>query len=140
MVAERRSAVKQVPRGTSERPHPFLAEHRQPWLDGFVVGLLFGEGSFTGDAKRPAVSVRVHADSIAALQLARDATGWGTIYGPYRNAQSDGIKRGESVQWMIRSNQDLAELTWWLDQLGFEHIDARVGPRYVEWRDRWRRG
>ena len=49
---------------------------------GFVMGLITGEGSFTGDYRKPALQVKLHARDIVVLEALRDMFG-GKIYGPY---------------------------------------------------------
>lgn len=49
---------------------------------GFLFGLLVGEGSFTGDGKRPAVRVNMHARHEQLLRHMRELWG-GKVHGPY---------------------------------------------------------
>jgi hypothetical protein len=49
---------------------------------GYVIGLIVGEGSFTGDGKAPCLEVRLHVDDPEPLLKLREVFG-GRIYGPY---------------------------------------------------------
>lgn len=49
---------------------------------GYAMGIIAGEGSFTGDWKDPNLQVRLHQRDIAVLQFLRRMFG-GQIYGPY---------------------------------------------------------
>ena len=67
---------------------------------GYLIGLIVGEGSFTGDRKQPALSVKMHARDPEPLARLHELLG-GRIYGPYLH---DG--RNYSI-WLLRG-ADLA--------------------------------
>jgi len=50
---------------------------------GYAVGLIVGEGSFTGDQTTPCLSVKLHEDDPDPLLFLRQLFG-GRVYGPYR--------------------------------------------------------
>ena len=84
------------------------AKHRSPFHIGYLMGLLVGEGSFTGDRKAPALQVKLHeADPLPLLNLQR-ALG-GRIHGPYHHAGKDGITRHYTV-WYLRGKGLMALL------------------------------
>ena len=51
---------------------------------GYIMGLVVGEGSFTGDARTPTLSIKLHRDDPQPLVLVNRALG-GRIYGPYEH-------------------------------------------------------
>jgi len=51
---------------------------------GYVMGLIVGEGSFTGDRHHPALSVKLHQRDPEPLRSLLTALG-GRIYGPYHH-------------------------------------------------------
>lgn len=52
---------------------------------GFSMGLIVGEGSFTGDRHQPALQIRMHRRDLEALEHVQRQLG-GRIFGPYANA------------------------------------------------------
>lgn len=51
---------------------------------GFLVGLLVGEGSFSGDGKRAAVVIGMHPDHVEVFRWLTTQFPGGRVYGPYR--------------------------------------------------------
>jgi hypothetical protein len=49
---------------------------------GFIMGLVIGEGSFTGDRHRAELAIRLHESDPEPLRLIQMTLG-GRIYGPY---------------------------------------------------------
>ena len=81
---------------------PYGETSRAPALDssgfreGFLVGILVGEGHFGGDGKQPQVTLRMHTKHEALFQwIMREFPG-GRLYGPYNH----GGRR--YYQWMAR--------------------------------------
>jgi hypothetical protein len=61
------------------------------------MGLIVGEGSFTGDRDQPAVQIRMHARDVEALEQVRKELG-GRVFGPY-------ARRGRnSCVYLLRGN------------------------------------
>jgi hypothetical protein len=56
---------------------------------GFVMGIISGEGSFTGDYRKPALQVKMHARDITLLE-AHTPTATGTTVCGYCGARSCG--------------------------------------------------
>jgi len=50
---------------------------------GYLMGLIVGEGSFTGDRAAPVLSVKLHEEDPEPLQWLARSLG-GKVYGPYR--------------------------------------------------------
>src|SRR6266542_4446912 len=53
---------------------------------GYAMGILVGEGSFTGDISHPALQVKMHARDYAVLEFLKNQFG-GKIYGPYTHGE-----------------------------------------------------
>ncbi|HEX8650425.1 MAG TPA: LAGLIDADG family homing endonuclease [Pyrinomonadaceae bacterium] len=51
---------------------------------GYIMGLIVGEGSFTGDCKKGWLSIKLHMNDPAPLLEVQRLLG-GRIYGPYHN-------------------------------------------------------
>jgi hypothetical protein len=49
------------------------------------MGLIVGEGSFTGDREQPALQIRMHRRDLEALEQVQRQLG-GRIFGPYAHA------------------------------------------------------
>lgn len=81
---------------------------------GFVVGLLVGEGSFGGDGKQPQVTLRMHTRHEALFEWLMQRFPRSRLYGPYNHG-------GRSYyQWMARGRtlvEDVLPL-----------LEARIGP------------
>lgn len=60
------------------------SEAISPFDLGYAMGLIVGEGSFTGDRVAPALSVRLHELDPQPLRFRRRTLG-GRIYGPYHH-------------------------------------------------------
>ena len=57
----------------------------EPFGLGFSMGLIVGEGSFTGDRQQPALQIRMHRRDLEALEHVQRQLG-GRIFGPYAHA------------------------------------------------------
>lgn len=77
---------------------------------GYAMGLIVGEGSFTGDRRAACLSVRLHADDPLPLEHLWSLFG-GRIYGPYEY----GIRR--SWAWMLRGDDLWDALPMLFDRL-----------------------
>ena len=49
---------------------------------GYAIGLIVGEGSFTGDRQQPSLEIRMHRRDLEPLESVRRVLG-GRIFGPY---------------------------------------------------------
>lgn len=49
---------------------------------GYAMGLIVGEGSFTGDRQQPSLEIRMHRRDLDPLENVRNVLG-GRIFGPY---------------------------------------------------------
>ena len=52
---------------------------------GYALGLVAGEGSFTGDRQQPSLEIRAHRRDIEPLEDVRRVLG-GRIFGPYTHS------------------------------------------------------
>lgn len=72
------------------------------------MGLIVGEGSFSGDRKNPCLQVKLHEEDPLPLTALYRALG-GRIHGPYRYTQADGVER-RSIVWLLRGRALMALL------------------------------
>lgn len=66
------------------------------FAEGFLVGVLVGEGHFGGDGRQPQVTLRMHVRHEALFRWIERALPGGRLYGPYHH---DGRSY---YQWMAR--------------------------------------
>lgn len=94
--------------------------------EGFLIGLLVGEGHFGGDGRQPQVTLRMHTDHAAVFEWLMRHFPESRLYGPYHHA-------GRSyLQWMARGAFLRDRLLPLLhSRLRPEH-SARVWARYLE--------
>jgi hypothetical protein len=93
---------------------------------GYVMGLIVGEGSFTGDRRNPVLSVKLHELDPEPLYLLRRALG-GKVYGPYHY---DGR---HFYQYMLRG-EALREAV----PLFLAHLPpSRKRNQFLAWRERF---
>ncbi len=67
-----------------------------PFWQGFLLGLLVGEGHFGGDGRQPQVTLRMHTRHARALERLVELVPGSRLYGPYEH----GGRR--YLQWMAR--------------------------------------
>lgn len=94
---------------------------------GYVMGLIVGEGSFTGDRAAPALSVKLHELDPQPLRFLRRTLG-GRIYGPYQHA-------GRHYRLFVLRGLDLRERI----PLFLYHLPpSRKRLQFAEWAIRYR--
>lgn len=96
---------------------------------GFLMGLLVGEGSFTGDRKKAAVQVNMHARHAPLLRHMREKWG-GKVYGPYLHGGR------HHVLWTIRG-KDLVRLLVVLDDYVHRVPDEKIHSRWRRLKKRY---
>lgn len=70
----------------------------KPFDLGYAMGLIVGEGSFTGDRQQPSLEIRMHRRDLAPLENVQRLLG-GRIFGPYSHG-------GRSLYvYMLRGSQ-----------------------------------
>jgi hypothetical protein len=96
-------------------PSPPQAERPLLAFDlGYVMGLVVGEGSFTGDKRVPVLAVKMHQRDPEPLRFLLAVLG-GKIYGPYHH---DGR---HFLQWHLRGVQLRRAVPIFLDHLPPSH-------------------
>ena len=77
---------------------------RDSFEEGFLVGVLVGEGHFGGDGKQPQVTLRMHIRHQKLFSWLQETIPGSKVYGPYHH----GGRR--YYQWMARGNALRSEL------------------------------
>ena len=99
---------------------------------GYAMGIIVGEGSFTGDRLQPSLEVKLHRRDLEPLEHLQRTLG-GRIYGPYsrggRNHYSY-MLRGRELRHAIPLIQDHLPSSW--KRLQFDEWRRR----YAEFFDR----
>src|SRR5579863_595213 len=91
---------------------------------GFLVGLLVGEGSFGGDGKQPQVTLRMHTRHEALFQWLMERFPRTKLYGPYSHG-------GRSYyQWMARGRTLVEDLLPLLEGQVRPQLDGHAASRF----------
>jgi hypothetical protein len=99
---------------------------------GFLLGVLVGEGSFGGDGKQPAITVRMHTRHEAIFRRLLEIVPGSRLYGPYNHS-------GRSYfQWLVRGPA-LRELVPILDAHLDAGIDGHAAERYARMKEMYAR-
>lgn len=100
--------------------------------EGYLVGILVGEGHFGGDGKQPHVTLRMHTDHERLFRWLEEKLPQGRLYGPYHHG-------GRSYfQWMARGAFLREELVPLLDRRLTEELDSKAFARYRAMKERYR--
>jgi len=99
--------------------------------NGFLVGLLVGEGSFGGDGRQPQVTLRMHVRHEALFQWIEDVYPGGKLYGPYNHGGR------HYYQWMARGAFLKNELLPLLDVSLSPALDGHSYIRYTSMKRRY---
>lgn len=90
---------------------------------GFLIGVLVGEGSFGGDGRQPAITVRMHIRHEQLFHRLVEIVPGSRLYGPYHHS-------GRSFfQWFVRG-EALRALVPLLDRYLTPDLDAHAAERY----------
>jgi hypothetical protein len=90
---------------------------------GFLLGVLVGEGSFGGDGRQPAITVRMHVRHEALFHRLLEIVPGSRLYGPYHHS-------GRSYfQWFVRGPA-LRRLIPTLDHYLTPDMDGHAAERY----------
>jgi hypothetical protein len=82
---------------TTSRQHPAVTTRdRRDFDEGFLLGLLVGEGHFGGDGRQPHVTLRMHVRHEGLFRWIEARFPGGRLYGPYHHGGR------EYFQWMAR--------------------------------------
>jgi hypothetical protein len=89
---------------------------------GYIMGLMVGEGSFTGDKEQPALQLRLKDDDPEPLKRLNRLLG-GNIYGPYNHSER------RYYVWMLRG-----AALWKATELFNLHLpNSRKRRQFLEW-------
>jgi len=99
--------------------------------NGFLVGILVGEGHFGGDGRQPHVTLRMHTDHQQLFFWIMDKFPGGRLYGPYHHGDRS------YYQWMARGAFLREYLVPLLDRHLTPDLDTRAYTRYCEMKSRY---
>jgi hypothetical protein len=95
-----------------------------PMSLGFLLGVLVGEGSFGGDGRQPAITVRMHIRHETLFRRLCEIVPGSRLYGPYHHS-------GRSYfQWFVRGPA-LKRLVPTLDRHLTPSLDSHAADRYA---------
>src|SRR2546425_6421416 len=78
------------------------------------MGLIVGEGSFTGDRQQPALQIRMHRRDLEALEHVRRHLG-GRIFGPYAHGGRNNyvyLLRGAALKDALPTLEEFLPNSW----------------------------
>ena len=90
---------------------------------GLFLGLVIGEGSFTGDRKQPELVIRMHTRHEKLLKRVHQWIPDSTLHGPYEHTGKDGTVR-RSMAVMIRGKS----LKWAEEHILRSHLTKDLCP------------
>lgn len=100
--------------------------------EGFLVGLLIGEGHFGGDGRQPHVTLRMHTDHEALFRWLERRLPEAKLYGPYHHG-------GRSYfQWMARGPFLRERLLPLLERRLSADLDGKSFERFLAMKERYR--
>jgi len=101
--------------------------------EGFVVGLLLGEGHFGGDGKQPQITLRMHVRHEETFRWLERKFPGAKLYGPYTHS-------GRTYfQWIARGTF-LRNVLVPLVERHLDHLDSHVAARFLSMCARYRLG
>jgi len=101
--------------------------------EGYVVGLLVGEGHFGGDGRQAQITLRMHVRHEETFRWLERVFPAGKLYGPYLHGGRN------YYQWMARG-RFLAEVMVPLIERHSDYLDAHVAGRFLTMCARYRIG
>lgn len=99
--------------------------------EGFLIGILVGEGHFGGDGKQPHVTLRMHTRHAAIFSWLEQHYPGGRVYGPYTHGGRN------YLQWMARGPFLRDVLRPILDRRLTPALDAHAHERYLGMKARY---
>lgn len=100
--------------------------------EGFLVGLLVGEGHFGGDGRQPHITLRMHTDHEALFRWLELKLPQAKLYGPYHHG-------GRSYfQWMARGAFLREYLVPLLERRLSAELDRKAFERFRAMKERYR--
>lgn len=95
---------RQVPRETDVLRSGLVTLDLTPFDQGFLLGVLVGEGSFGGDGRQPQITLRMHVRHERLFHRLVAIVPGSRLYGPYRHgdrAYFQWMVRGEALRAMV---------------------------------------
>jgi hypothetical protein len=99
--------------------------------EGFLLGILVGEGHFGGDGRQPQVTVRMHVRHEEMFRWLSEKVPGSRLYGPYNHGGR------HYFQWMVRG-QTLREELLPILQRHLSEVDSHVRGRIEQMVERYR--
>jgi hypothetical protein len=90
--------------------------------EGFLMGILVGEGHFGGDGRQPQVTLRMHTRHEELFRWLASHVHGSKLYGPYNHGGR------QYFQWMVRG-QALREELLPILKRHIDHVDSHVRGR-----------
>lgn len=110
----------------STQQFPLLTDFEK----GFVIGLIVGEGSFTGDKRQPSLDVRMGSNDPSPILFLRQHFG-GAVYHYIRTAK-DGRTR-DFYDYHLRGGELKRSIRFFNDYM----VESRKREQFEEWLDRY---
>ena len=107
---------------------------RGGFCEGFLVGILVGEGHFGGDGRQPHVTLRMHTRHAALFRWIEVHFPGGRLYGPYLHGGRN------YLQWMARGTYLRQVLLPILERRLTAEVDAHAFERYEAMKARYAEG
>src|SRR5208337_2001339 len=99
--------------------------------EGFLLGILVGEGHFGGDGLQPQVTLRMHARHEKLFHWLVACIPGSKLYGPYHHGGRD------YYQWMVRGKVLRQELLPFLKR-HLKDVDDHIRGRITDMMDRYK--
>lgn len=116
------------PAATLADPGP---DQETQFFEGFLVGILVGEGHFGGDGKQPQVTLRMHSRHAELFHWLERHFPGGRVYGPYHHGGRD------YMQWMARGQFLRGVLLPILERRLTPEVDAYALERFAAMKSRY---
>lgn len=97
------------------------------YIQGYIIGLMIGEGTFTGDKKNPYIGARLHGYDPSPLEILQDFFG-GKLYGPYHHDNR------HYYFWKLHKRDDLIHAVAFFDKW---LPPCRTREKFEMWREKY---
>lgn len=116
---------------TADSPVPVDVPSDAGFREGFLLGILVGEGHFGGDGKQPHVTLRMHTRHAELFGWIQRHFPGGRLYGPYLHGGRN------YLQWMARGAFLREVLVPILDRRLGPELDLHALERYAAMKSRY---
>jgi hypothetical protein len=99
--------------------------------EGFLLGVLVGEGHFGGDGRQPQITLRMHVRHAELFHWISASVPGSKLYGPYHH---DGR---HYYQWMVRGQALREEMLPFLMR-HLDDVDAHIRERIMDMINRYK--